>query len=224
MFAKSIVLSDAFLDMAMSARCLYFTLGMLADDDGFVGNPKSIMRQCGASNDDILMLLQKRYVLDCGNGVLVIKHWRMNNYLQKDRYKETTYLEEKDKLIIDDKGSYTEKNKQCIQNVYTGKVSIGKVSIGNIYKTFIPPTLEDVEEYCKKRNNNVNPSKFYDYYSVSNWVDGSGKKIKNWKQKVITWERNNPKKEDTLPTYDNSKNISVSKQQEQELLEIMGKE
>ena len=79
MFAKSIVLSDAFLDMPMSARCLYFTLNMLADDDGFVGSPKAIMRQCGASQDDLLLLLQKRYILGFESGVIVIKHWNINN-------------------------------------------------------------------------------------------------------------------------------------------------
>ena len=129
MFAKSIVLSDAFLDMPLSARCLYFTLGMLADDDGFVGNPKSIIRQCGASQDDMKILLAKRYVLSFESGVIVIKHWKMNNYLQNDRHKKTTYLEELGTLVTDERGAYTEANKPCIQNVYTGKDSIGKVSI-----------------------------------------------------------------------------------------------
>lgn len=112
MFAKSIVLSDAFLDMPMSARCLYFTLGMLADDDGFVGNPKSIMRQCGASQDDMSILLQKRYVLGFESGIIVIKHWRINNFLRNDRYKETTYLEEKETLGLDKKSAYIEKEKE----------------------------------------------------------------------------------------------------------------
>lgn len=112
MFAKSIVLSDAFLDMPMSARCLYFTLSMLADDDGFVSAPRSIMRQCGASQDDLLILLSKRYILAFDSGVIVIKHWRINNYLRADRYTETTYLEEKSTLKLDEKGSYTEKFKE----------------------------------------------------------------------------------------------------------------
>lgn len=139
MFAKSIVLSDAFLDMPLSARCLYFTLGMLADDDGFVGSPKAIMRQCGASQDDMVVLLQKRFILAFESGVIVIKHWRMNNYLQNDRHKTTTYIEELDTLEIDSKGAYTERKEpmytECIQNVYTVKNSIGKDSIGknNIY-------------------------------------------------------------------------------------------
>ena len=130
MFAKSIVLSDAFLDMPMSARCLYFTLGMFADDDGFVGSPKGIMRQCGASADDLEVLLAKRYVLAFKSGVIVIKHWRINNYLQSDRHKQTTYLEELATLTTDGKNAYTEKDKTaCIQNVYTDQVSIGKDSI-----------------------------------------------------------------------------------------------
>lgn len=122
MFAKSIVLTDAFLDMPMSARCLYFTLGMLADDDGFVGSPKSIMRQCGASQDDLAILISKRFVLGFDSGVIVIKHWRINNYLQKDRIHPTTYQEELSTLMLDEKGAYTEREKDmytgCIQDVY----------------------------------------------------------------------------------------------------------
>lgn len=106
MFAKTIVLSDAFLDMPMTARCLYFTLGMLADDDGFVNAPRSIMRQCGASDDDMKVLISKKFVLVFESGVIVIKHWRINNYLQKDRYRETKYVEEKSKLSVDEKGGY----------------------------------------------------------------------------------------------------------------------
>lgn len=113
MFAKTIVLSDAFLDMPLSARCLYFTLGMLADDDGFVNNPKSIMRQAGASLDDMNLLIGKRFILTFDSGIIVIKHWRIHNYIQKDRYKESKYIEEKATLIVDEKGAYTE----CIQDV-----------------------------------------------------------------------------------------------------------
>jgi len=112
MFSRSIVLSDAFLDMPLSTRCLYFTLGMLADDDGFIGAPKSIMRQCGASQDDMNLLIAKRYVLVFESGVIVIKHWRINNYLRNDRYTETTYQEEKATLALDKKGAYVEAEKQ----------------------------------------------------------------------------------------------------------------
>ena len=161
MFAKSIVLSDAFLDMPLSARCLYFTLGMMADDDGFVGSPKAIMRQCGASQDDMAVLLQKRYVLGFASGVIVIKHWRMNNYLQSDRKKATTYIEELAQLKLDEKGAYTEKSKpmytECIQNVYTGKDSIDKDSIEeDSTGKYIPPIPPEGERVFTKHKNTVN--------------------------------------------------------------------
>jgi hypothetical protein len=133
MFAKSIVLSDAFLDMPMSARCLYFTLAMLADDDGFINSPKSIMRQCGSASDDMNILIAKRFVLTFDSGVVVIKHWRIHNLIQKDRYRETKYLEEKSQLQLDGNKAYTE----CIHDVSTaepqvrlGKDRLGQVSVG----------------------------------------------------------------------------------------------
>lgn len=191
MFAKSIVLSDAFLDMPLTARCLYFTLGMMADDDGFVSSPKAIMRQCGASQDDMSILLQKRYVLGFDTGVIVIKHWRINNYLRNDRYQQTTYVEEKDTLALDQKGAYTEKDKVGIPSM--GIPSIGKDRIGKkSIKKFEPPTLEDVKAYAKSRGNKVDAQKFYDYYTAGNWVDVKGNPVKNWKQKMITWESKQP--------------------------------
>lgn len=133
MFAKTIVLSDAFLDMPMSARCLYFTLGMLADDDGFVNAPRSIMRQCGASDDDMKLLITKKFVLIFDSGVIVIKHWRINNYLQKDRIQPTKYIEEKATLTVDEKGGYTQ-NPMYTDTVYTqnsiDKDRLDKDSIG----------------------------------------------------------------------------------------------
>ena len=120
MFAKTIVLSDAFLDMPLSARCLYFTLGMLADDDGFVNSPKSIMRQAGASTDDLNLLMAKRFILAFDSGIIVIKHWRIHNYIQKDRYKESKYIEEKATLTLDQNGAYTE----CIQDVSTSDTQV----------------------------------------------------------------------------------------------------
>ena len=200
MFAKTIVLSDAFLDMPMSARCLYFTLGMLADDDGFVNQPKSIMRQCGASEDDMKLLIAKKYVLVFESGVIVIKHWRINNYLRNDRYKETVYKEEASQLTVKDNGSYT----LGIPNSgipSIGKDSIGKDSIGNSSKRFTPPTLEEVQAYCTERNNNVDAQRFIDYYESNGWKVGKNK-MKDWKAAVRTWERsgydNKPKKNNVV--------------------------
>ena len=147
MFAKAIVLSDAFLDMPLSARCLYFTLGMFADDDGFVGSPKAIMRQCGASQDDLIVLIQKRFLLAFESGVIVIKHWRINNYLREDRHKSTTYVEELETLTLDSKGAYTEQKQFGIptanQLPTIGIPSIGKDSIDkDSLEEDIPPAPE----------------------------------------------------------------------------------
>lgn len=108
MFAKSIVLSDAFLDMPASARALYFTLGMLADDDGFVGAPKSVMRQCSASPDDLTILASKRFIIPFPSGVIVIKHWKINNTLKADRYRQTEYQDELALLQVKPNKAYTE--------------------------------------------------------------------------------------------------------------------
>lgn len=130
MFAKTIVLSDAFLDMPSSARCLYFTLGMFADDDGFVNSPKGIMRQCGASDGDMQILLDKKFVLLFESGVIVIKHWRIHNYIQKDRYKPTKYTEEMALLTTDENGGY-KMDTNCIQTVskVDTQVKLSKVKL-----------------------------------------------------------------------------------------------
>lgn len=135
MFAKTIVTSDAFLDMPATTRCLYFLLAMLADDDGFVNNPRSIMRQASASTDDLNLLIAKRFILTFESGVVVIKHWKIHNLIQKDRYKETKYLEEKSTLKLDEKNAYTENlealDTKCIQDVSKVETqgSIGKSSL-----------------------------------------------------------------------------------------------
>ena len=109
MFSKTILMSDEFLDMPQSARLLYYDLALRADDDGFVNSPRSIMRQIGASDDDIKLLIAKRFVLIFDSGVIVIKHWRMANALRKDRYTPTAFQEELAMLRIKENGSYTKR-------------------------------------------------------------------------------------------------------------------
>ena len=107
MFTKKITESDAFLDMPMSTQCLYFHLNMTADDDGFVNNPKRIQRLIGANDDDLKLLIAKNFVLIFESGVIVIKHWKMHNYIQSDRYKPTDYADEKSMLYMKPNKSYT---------------------------------------------------------------------------------------------------------------------
>lgn len=196
MFAKSIVDSDAFIDMPMSARLLYYDLGMRADDDGFVNSPKKIMRMIGATNDDMNILLMRKFVIAFESGVVVIKHWRIHNYIQSDRYHPTKYVEEKAKLALKDNGAYTLDTK-CIQpvsnmdtEVRLGKVSQGKVSQNNGASHH--PTLEEVKAYCKERGNKVDPERWFDYYTSNGWKVGKNP-MKDWKAAVRTWERGESK-------------------------------
>lgn len=200
MFAKTIVLSDAFLDMPLGARCLYMTMGMLADDDGFVNAPKSIMRQCGSTEDDLKILIAKKFILPFDSGVIVIKHWRINNYLQRDRLTPTKYQDELATLSVEENGAYTEScihddNSPCIHSI--DKYSIDKNSIDNNKATkpqrFNPPTVQEVTAYCNERNNGIDAQAFVDFYSSKGWMVGSNK-MKDWKASVRTWERNTPKK------------------------------
>lgn len=116
MFTMKIVDSDAFLDMPLSTQCLYFHLNMRADDDGFIGNPNKVMRMIGASQDDLKLLIAKRFVLSFEDGVIVIKHWRMHNTLSQNRYQETQYLDEKSELLLKENGSYSFNNGKPIDD------------------------------------------------------------------------------------------------------------
>ena len=147
MFAKTIIDSDAFLDMPLSAQALYFHLSMRADDDGFVNNPKKIQRMIGASDDDCKLLIMKRFILAFESGVIVIKHWRIHNYIQKDRYKGTLYKEEMKRLTVDEKNAYTEVDKPCIQSGYKTdtqeRLELSKESI-EIEKKILPASPDAV--------------------------------------------------------------------------------
>ena len=179
---------------------------MRADDDGFINNPKRIQRMIGASDDDLKLLIAKSFVILFESGVVVIKHWKIHNYIQNDRYKPTVYAEEKSLLDVKKNKAYTLNTNECIQNVYNvdtqdrlGKDSIGKDRIGkdsieieepkSKAKRFTPPTLEEVTAYCIERGNNVDAQHFIDYYTSNGWLVGKNK-MKDWKAAVRTWERN----------------------------------
>lgn len=138
MFAKTIIDSDAFLDMPTSARLLYYDLSMRADDDGFINSPKKIIRMTGASDDDLKVLIAKKFVIPFENGIVVIKHWKIHNYIAKDRYTETKYKEEKAMLQLDENNAYTlsegkplnliEKTKQPLSEARQKRLDVKKES------------------------------------------------------------------------------------------------
>ncbi len=199
MFAKTIIDSDAFLDMPMSARLLYYDLAMRADDDGFNNSPKKVMRTIGATTDDMNILIARKFIIPFENGVVVIKHWRIHNYIRKDTYTETPYKEQKSLLEFDENKAYRIKKDDCLLSVNDpltqdrlGKDSIGKDSIDNIEPTkrFKKPTIEEIQAYCDERNNGIDAERFYDYYESKGWKVGKTP-MKDWKASVRTWERNN---------------------------------
>ena len=143
MFAKTIIDSDAFLDMPITSQLLYFHLSMRADDDGFVNKPKSIMRMIGCKDDDLLLLFGKKFLIPFESGVVVIKHWKIHNYIRRDTYTETKYKEEKATLEMDENNAYrltgVDPLEICDESVTgsstqdrLGKDRLGKVSIDSM--------------------------------------------------------------------------------------------
>ena len=211
MFAKTIVTSDAFLDMPATTRSLYMLLCVLADDDGFVNAPRSIMRQSGATDDDMKLLIAKRFVLTFESGVVVIKHWRIHNLIQKDRYKETKYLEEKALLTLDENNAYTEADSkmypECIQpvskpepQVRLGKDSLGKSSIEGIEEA--APPKPSRHKYGMYKNVLLSDEEYqtlteefpHDYTDrierLSEYIASTGKKYKNHLATIRSWAKN----------------------------------
>lgn len=216
MFAKSVIDSDLFLDMPATTQMLYFHLAMRADDDGFINNPRRIMRMVGASEDDMKILIAKQFIIPFESGIVVIRHWKIHNYIRSDRYKPSVF-EEKKQLKFEGNLVY-QLDDTCQQNGIPDdipKVSdldtqyrldkdrIDKDRIDYIYgdenvpkpptkraKKFVKPTLEEVKAYCLERKNNVDAEKFIDYYESNGWRVGKNP-MKDWKATVRNWERNN---------------------------------
>lgn len=142
MMSKQITETDMFMDLPLSSQALYLHLIMNADDDGFLGNSKTILRMVGASNDDFKLLVAKQFIIVFDDGITVIKDWRIHNYIQKDRYHSTMYSEHKQQLTVDKNQSYQRVNHmdtERIQNVseVDTQVRLGKVSLGKVNKEYI---------------------------------------------------------------------------------------
>lgn len=201
MMSKKIIHSDAFLDLPSTTQNLYFHLLLEADDEGFVNNPKRIQRTIGASDGDAQILVDKKFIILFDSGIIVIKHWKIHNYIQNDRFKATTYVEERAKLSIENNGGY-KMYPNCTPSI--GEISIKENSIVKIkqgavapkqQKNFTPPTIEDIDIYIQENSLNVDTQKFFKYYTASNWKDNKGKAVKNWKLKLVSWDKPNTPKQ-----------------------------
>ncbi len=145
MVSKQIIDSDAFLDMSPTSQLLYFHLIMRADDEGFVGNPKKIMREIGIQSDDFKILIAKRFLIAFESGVVVIKHWLIHNTIRMDRFNETAYLDEKNQLDIKQNKAYTEMATTGIPsgNQMEPQVKLSKVNISKIVASDTPFSLKE---------------------------------------------------------------------------------
>ena len=217
MFAKTIIDSDAFLEMPMSARLLYYDLSMRADDDGFNNSPIKVMRSIGATRDDLNILIARKFIIPFDNGVVVIKHWRIHNYIRKDTYNETPYKEQKAMLEFDENNAYRKidgaemplidapstSRGRAVDEPWTqdrlGKDSIVKDSKKkDSPKRFVPPSFDEVQAYCTERGNGIDAEAFIDFYTSKNWYVGKTK-MTDWQAAVRTWESRNRKQ--AKPTY-----------------------
>lgn len=216
MFSKTIIDSDAFIDMPSTARLLYYDLTMRADDDGFINNPKKIIRMTGASVDDMNVLILRKFIIPFESGVVVIKHWKIHNYIQKDRYKETNYKEEKAMISLDENKAYTLSigtlDTNCIQHVSNmdTQVRIGKdrvrIDKDNIYNSPPKATKPVRHKYGEYKNVLLSdedieklkvefPSDWQERIErLSEYIASSGKSYKNYLATIRNWAKRDKEK------------------------------
>ena len=209
MFAKTIIDSDAFLDMPLSTQSLYFHLSMRADDDGFINNPKKVQRMIGCADDDLKLLIAKNFIIPFESGIVVIKHWKIHNYIRNDRYKETVYQEEKALLETKENKAYTlgiPNGYQMDTQVRLGKDRLVKDSI----EEYIPESDDSASAPKKSKTvkhkygeyNNVlltdeELDKLKDEYidwqerieNLSSYVASTGKSYKSHYATIRNWAR-----------------------------------
>ncbi|MFA5283945.1 MAG: hypothetical protein WC366_05530 [Bacilli bacterium] len=170
MFSKDIVRSDAFLTMPLSAQALYYHLGMEADDDGILSNPLAVKDMIHATNDDLSLLISKKFVIAFEGGFIIIKGWRINNIIRADRKKPTQYPELLSKLSIESNNSYHLKDDKDIidiqlttkcqpsDNQMSAQVRLGQVSVGKVSKgkdnllQGLEVLKENIINNCKEEN------------------------------------------------------------------------
>lgn len=202
MFSLKVVDTDAFLDMPQTTQLLYFHLSMRADDDGFVSNPKKIMRMLGTHEDDIKILCTKRFVIPFESGVCVIKHWKIHNLIRLDRYTETQWIKEKEQLLFDEKTGKYSLNKGQEQLVIPDdnqshtQVRVVKCSLGNnIYKGVEEELTQEVinslsPSLLEKFKNHWNQEVKFQGQTMAYWQKERKKKAFDVNKRLATFKRN----------------------------------
>ena len=228
MFDKRVVESDNFTDLPNSSKALYFMAGMSADDKGFF-QPRRLQKMCGFSDDDFKILIAKRFFIAFDSGVMVVTDWNKNNWLDKRRITETEYVDELNllKLINEKYELLTEEERLAKPMLSQNSIEEYSIEENNKEKDiekekkFKKQTLEEVKEYCRERNNNVDPERFINFYESKGWMVGKNK-MKDWKACVRTWEKDKKAKE-TLPEWFDKeiKNKPISEKQKEELDQLI---
>ena len=193
MFSLSVVDTDKFLEMPLSSRLLYYELGMRADDDGFVGNWKKILLFTGLKEDDMKVLISKNFIIPFESGVIVIKHWRMNNYLQNDRIKPTIYTEELAKLTTDKNNVYTldttcihsiDKNRLDKNRLDKNSIEYKKSSVDNALLNEIVDYLNQKAntnyKYTTKKTQTLINARFNEGFTKEDFIKVIDNKTKEW--------------------------------------------
>ena len=148
MFSLSVIDTDKFLEMPISARLLYYELGMRADDDGFIDNWKKILLFTGLKEDDLKILIAKQFIIPFETGVIVIKHWRLNNYLQNDRTKPTIHQKEKASLIVDN--NVYSLDTKCIHSIDKSSIEENSAAVdSNLDNTTTTPNEADNNKFLR---------------------------------------------------------------------------
>ena len=218
MFARSIIDSDLFLDMPMSSQLLYFHLSMRADDDGFVNSPKKIQKIVNCSTDDMKLLIAKNFILPFESGVVVIKHWKVHNFIRNDRYKETECKEEKNQLqLVDNKYEFNvgiPNDNQMSYQRYP-QVSLGKDSIE------LGEDKDSIDKVKKEKKKSVKSNDIDDIISIFNEFSNGNEELK---ETLISFME--MRKEKRLPLTTRAVKTLVSKlkkiaKDEDEMIEIL---
>lgn len=218
MFSLDVVDTDMFLEMPASSQNLYFHLGMRADDDGFVSSPKKITKLVNCGNDDLNVLISRGYIFPFNEGIIVIRHWKQNNYIQTDRYKKTIYQQQMAALTVND-GVY-EVDVSCIQPVskVEAQVSIGKDSKGKdrLESDLCPEPVQPSPDLSGIRlplidgtDYNVPLSKIEKWSVAYPAVD-----VKQQLQRMIVWLDANPNRRKTKRGIDRFINTWLSREQD----------
>lgn len=204
MMAKSVIDTDQFMDMPATAQNLYFHLLLRADDDGFLSNVKQVQRMTGNKDDDLKILFAKQYLIPFESGVVVIKHWKIHNYIQKDRY-HPSRLPEKEEVEVNNYGEWEKKSVSSVSNMYPdcihtvsiGKDRLGKDRLGKDRKD-IKPSRHQYGEYRNVLLTDADVEKLKNEFPndwdkrierLSAYMASTGKSYKNHLATIRNWAR-----------------------------------